>query len=54
MITRLRLLVGIAWLANVTALLFAVFKHSLSLRDLILISGGLFLWLKGLSRFTPP
>ncbi len=46
-ITRLLLLASIAWLAGVTAPLFSVFDHPVSLRDLILIGGGLFLLAKG-------
>ncbi|NJM11683.1 MAG: TerC family protein [Synechococcaceae cyanobacterium SM1_2_3] len=46
-ITRLLLLASIAWLANVTAPLFHVFEHPVSLRDVILIAGGLFLLAKG-------
>ena len=45
-ITRL-LLLSIAWLAGVTAPLFTVFEHPVSLRDLILLGGGLFLLAKG-------
>ncbi|MBK8182467.1 MAG: TerC family protein [Candidatus Competibacteraceae bacterium] len=46
-ITRLLLLASITWLAGVTAPLFTVFDHSVSLRDLILLGGGLFLLAKG-------
>ncbi len=46
-ITRLLLLFGIAWLAGVTAPLFSLLEHPVSLRDLVLISGGLFLLAKG-------
>ena len=46
-ITRLLLLASIAWLAGVTAPLFSVFDHPVSLRDLILLGGGLFLLAKG-------
>ncbi len=46
-ITRLLLLASIAWLANVTAPLFTVLEHPISLRDLILLVGGLFLLAKG-------
>ena len=42
-ITRLLLLLSISWLAGVTAPLFSVFDHPVSLRDLILLGGGLFL-----------
>jgi predicted tellurium resistance membrane protein TerC len=46
-ITRLLLLASIAWLVRLTAPLFSVFEHGVSLRDLILLSGGLFLLAKG-------
>jgi predicted tellurium resistance membrane protein TerC len=46
-ITRLLLLASIAWLAGVTAPLFSVFDHPVSLRDLILMGGGMFLLAKG-------
>lgn len=46
-ITRLLLLLSISWLAGVTAPLFSVFDHPVSLRDLILLGGGLFLLAKG-------
>ncbi len=46
-ITRLLLLASISWLAGVTAPLFTIFEHPVSLRDLILLSGGLFLLAKG-------
>jgi Membrane protein TerC, possibly involved in tellurium resistance len=43
MITRLLLLVGIAWMARLTSPFFAVMGHAFSGRDLILIIGGIFL-----------
>lgn len=43
LITRIALLCSIAWLARLTNPLFAVFGHSVSGRDLILLAGGLFL-----------
>ncbi len=46
-ITRLLLLASIAWLAGVTTSLFSVFSHPVSLRDLVLLGGGLFLLAKG-------
>jgi len=42
-VTRLALLFTIAWIASLTAPLFALFSHVFSWRDLILIGGGLFL-----------
>lgn len=46
-ITRLLLLASITWLAGVTAPLFTISDHPVSLRDLILLGGGLFLLAKG-------
>ncbi len=43
LITRVALLCSIAWLARLTAPLFAVMGHTVSGRDLILLAGGLFL-----------
>jgi predicted tellurium resistance membrane protein TerC len=43
LITRIALLACIAWLAKLTSPLFAVFGHGVSGRDLILLTGGLFL-----------
>jgi len=42
-ITRLALLLAIAWIVGLTAPLFSIFGHEISWRDLILIGGGLFL-----------
>lgn len=42
-ITRLALLLTIAWIVGLTAPLFSVSGHAFSWRDLILIGGGLFL-----------
>ncbi len=46
MVTRILLLASIAWMARLTAPLFAVLGHGVSGRDLILIGGGLFLMAK--------
>ena len=46
-LTRLALLATISWLAGVTAPLFAVLGHGVSVRDLVLLIGGLFLLAKG-------
>jgi len=46
-ISRLLLLASIAWLAGVTAPLLTIADHPVSLRDIILFSGGLFLLAKG-------
>jgi predicted tellurium resistance membrane protein TerC len=43
MITRVLLLMSIAWMARLTYPLFSVFQHEVSGRDLILITGGIFL-----------
>ena len=42
-VTRLALLFAIAWIIGLTAPLFALFGHTFSWRDLILVGGGLFL-----------
>lgn len=42
-VTRLGLLLTIAWIVGLTAPLFSVLGHEFSWRDLILIGGGLFL-----------
>jgi predicted tellurium resistance membrane protein TerC len=43
MVTRILLLLAIAWIIRLTAPLFEVFGHEISGRDIILITGGLFL-----------
>jgi predicted tellurium resistance membrane protein TerC len=43
MLMRIGLLLAIKWIMGLTAPLFAVFGHSVSGRDLILLIGGLFL-----------
>lgn len=45
-VTRLLLLFTLAWIIGLTAPLFAVFGHEISIRDLVLIGGGLFLLAK--------
>ncbi len=42
-VTRVLLLLSIAWIVRLTAPLFTVFDHAVSGRDLILLIGGLFL-----------
>jgi len=42
-ITRLGLLMAIAWIVGLTAPLLSLFGHAFSWRDLILLGGGLFL-----------
>jgi len=46
-ITRIGLLLTLAWLARLTTDLFVLFGQGISVRDLILILGGLFLLVKG-------
>ncbi|NZA26721.1 TerC family protein [Luteimonas sp. SJ-92] len=46
-ITRIGLLLTLAWLARLTDDLFALFGHGISVRDLVLILGGVFLVVKG-------
>lgn len=43
LITRLLLLAGISWVAQLNTALFSVFSHEVSGRDLVLLIGGLFL-----------
>ena len=46
-ITRLLLLLTLAWLAGLTSDLFTLFGQGISVRDLVLILGGVFLLVKG-------
>lgn len=46
MLTRILLLLSLSWVMGLTAPLFAILGHSVSGRDLILITGGLFLLFK--------
>ena len=46
-ITRIGLLLTLAWLARLTSDLFMLFGQGISVRDLVLILGGLFLLVKG-------
>src|SRR5512142_1332349 len=46
-ITRLLLLGTIAWLASLSTPLFTLGAHEFSLRDVVLLAGGLFLLAKG-------
>jgi len=46
MLTRIALLVSLAWVISLTRPLFAIFGHAFSGRDLLLIAGGLFLLAK--------
>jgi predicted tellurium resistance membrane protein TerC len=46
MFTRIALLVSIVWMMKLTRPLFSVMGHTVSLRDLILLAGGMFLIMK--------
>ncbi|GAB3349249.1 TerC family protein [Lysobacter tyrosinilyticus] len=46
-LTRIGLLLTLAWLAGLTTDLFHVFGQGISMRDLVLILGGVFLLVKG-------
>ena len=46
-LTRIALLLTLAWLAGLTDPLFELFGRGISVRDLVLIVGGLFLLVKG-------
>lgn len=45
--SRLGLLMSVAWLASMTRAVWSPFGQSFSIRDLVLIGGGLFLLIKG-------
>ena len=47
LVTRIIFLLTIVWLAGLTKPLFAVLERTVSVRDLIMIGGGLFLLVKG-------
>ena len=49
-ITRICLLLTLAWLAGLTTDLFPLFGQGISIRDLVLIVGGLFLVVKGIGE----
>ncbi|MCL2898969.1 TerC family protein [Brenneria tiliae] len=50
MLMRLSLLASISWLMHLNHPLFMIFNHSVSVRDLILFSGGLFLIIKSMKE----
>ena len=50
MLTRILLLMSLAWMMKLTAPLFTVFNQEISGRDLILLIGGLFLIVKSLGE----
>ena len=47
LITRILFLLSLVWLASLTAPLFAVLGNQVSVRDIIMLGGGLFLLVKG-------
>ena len=47
MLLRILMLAGLVWAANLDVHLFRVLGRSLSIKDLVLIAGGLFLLVKG-------
>lgn len=47
LLTRLALLASIAWIIGLTEPLFDLFGHPVSWRDMVLVTGGLFLLYKG-------
>lgn len=47
LVTRLLLLLSIFWLMKLTVPLFTIFQKGISVKDLILLAGGLFLIYKG-------
>jgi predicted tellurium resistance membrane protein TerC len=49
-ITRILLLLTLAWLAGLTADLFSLLGQGISVRDLVLIGGGAFLLVKGIAE----
>lgn len=49
-ITRIALLLTLAWLAGLTQDLFRIFGQGISVRDLVLILGGVFLVVKGVGE----
>ena len=46
-ITRIMLLISLVWLARMSEPLFTLYGTNLSVRDLVLVGGGLFLLVKG-------
>lgn len=46
-LSRIALLLTLAWLAGLTSDLFSIFGQGISVRDLVLILGGVFLLVKG-------
>ena len=50
--TRILLLLSVAWLAKLVSPLFIVMQHPVSGRDIVLLSGGLFLIYKAVKEIT--
>lgn len=50
LVTRILLLLSIAWIISLTAPIFNVYEQAVSWRDIILLGGGLFLLLKATSE----
>lgn len=50
LIMRIMLLSTLAWLSHLSSPLFTVFNIEISIRDLVLILGGLFLFLKAIKE----
>ena len=53
-LTRIALLLTLAWLAGLTDDLFSLFGQGISVRDLVLILGGAFLLVKGVMEVRDP
>jgi predicted tellurium resistance membrane protein TerC len=47
LVLRVAMLAGLVWVTRLNVALFTVFGHAVSLKDLVLIAGGLFLIYKG-------
>ena len=47
---RVAMLTGLVWLTRIEVTLFSAFGHAISVKDLVLIGGGLFLLYKGASE----
>ena len=47
LVLRIAMLAGLVWVTRLDIALFTVFGHAVSLKDLVLIAGGLFLLYKG-------
>ncbi|EYB67946.1 hypothetical protein DEIPH_ctg031orf0094 [Deinococcus phoenicis] len=51
-VTRIALLASVTWLTRLTAPLLTVFGQDLSVRDLVLLAGGLFLMVKSVRELS--